>query len=157
MRARTALATLLMLSAAGCATAGNAGTSSRAQGSGTEYVRRQIARQQAVMERQGYAQVGEPRFGVLQSGVYEEFEFALAEGSYEIRGFCDQNCADLGLRVYDRLGQPVAQDREVDDSPVVSVRAHGEGTVRVRARMLGCRWESCALGLAVFQAADRAD
>jgi hypothetical protein len=155
MRARTALATLLMLTAAGCATAGNAGTSSRADG--TEYVRRQIARQREVMERQGYAQVGEPRFGVLRSGVYEEYEFALEEGNYEIRGFCDQNCADLGLRVYDRLGQPVAQDREVDDSPSVSVRAHGEGMVRVRARMLGCRWATCALGLAVFQAADRAD
>jgi hypothetical protein len=32
-----------------------------------------------------------------------------------------------------------------------------EGTVRVRVQMLGCRWSSCALGLAVFQAEDRAD
>lgn len=157
MRARNAIAAVLFLTAAGCATAGRSDPLARVDTERTEYVQRQIARQREVMERQGYAMVGEPRLGALQQGVWEEFEFALAPGNYEIRGFCDQNCANLGLRVYDRLGQPVAFDRQMDDTPVVSVRAHNEGTVRVRARMGGCRWESCALGLVVFQAADRAD
>ena len=156
MRARIAIAALLFLAAAGCATAGRTDRQARVDTERIGYVERQIARQREVMERQGYAMVGEPRLGALQPGVWEEFEFALAPGSYEIRGFCDQSCGSLGLRVYDRLGQPVAADREMDDTPVVNVRAHNQGTVRVRARMLGCRWESCALGLAVFQAADSA-
>ena len=155
MRARIAIAALLSLTAAGCAGGPTPGV--RVDPERMQYVSRQIARQREVMERQGYAQVGEPRFGALQTGVYEEFEFALAPGNYEIRGFCDQNCGSLALRVYDRLGQPVASTQRADDSPVVSVRAHGEGTVRVRVRMAGCRWESCALALAVFQAADRTD
>jgi hypothetical protein len=152
MHARTVIAALLSLTAAGCAGGPTPGV--RVDPERMQYVSRQIARQREVMERQGYAQVGEPRFGALQTGVYEEYEFALAPGHYEIRGFCDQNCGSLSLRVYDRLGQPVASAREADDSPVVNVRAHGEGTVRVRARMAGCRWESCALALAIFQAAD---
>lgn len=156
MHARIAIAALLSLAAAGCATAGKLNQQAEVEGARLEYVDRQLGRQTDAMERRGYALVGQPRFGALQRGVYEEFDFELEPGNYEIRGVCDQNCSQLALHVYDRLGQPVPQTGRADDSPIAFVRAHGEGTVRVRARMMSCQWESCALGLAVYKVGDSA-
>ena len=59
---------------------------------------------------------------MLQAGATEGIPLLVVGGtSYQIVGVCDTDCSDLDLVLYDRDGEPVAEDILPDDVPIIEV------------------------------------
>lgn len=75
-------------------------------------------------------------------------EMATVEGYFNagesIYGWCDEDCADLDIMMYDSDGNMVAQDVELDANP--HVIAPYEGTFQLQVAMPNCTHPSgCAV------------
>jgi EAL domain-containing protein (putative c-di-GMP-specific phosphodiesterase class I) len=81
----------------------------------------------------------------LQSGGADMVQGYFYSGE-QIYGWCDQDCYDLDLFIYDSNGHLVMQDVAVDANPVVS--APYDGTFYVEVTMPNCAHPSgCAVWL----------
>ena len=66
---------------------------------------------------------------------------------YTIAGFCDLNCSDLDLEVFDPDHNAIAEDTLPDDAPLLTIVPLTRGEHRIRVSMYacsnasGCQWK----------------
>jgi hypothetical protein len=140
-----ALAALIAL------TALSAGSIAAAQPSLQDFLTQQLDRQEPRNADDGYAHAVGPLAGSLPSPRAAQLPLTLRVGQ-EIRvaGVCDQNCADLDLRVFDPRGRIVAMDTGDDDSPVVDMQAEMYGQHTIEVDMIDCAASRCRYAVNVY-------
>lgn len=92
--------------------------------------------------------------GSLAEGEVETVKAVLQGGaSYTILGVCDNDCADLDLRLRSRNGNVLDADIETDDFPLVQATVAGDGSITfdLEVIMASCSVEPCRYGVAVFE------
>lgn len=73
---------------------------------------------------------------------------------YSFKGFCDTDCNDLDLYIYDSNNNEVSSDTEDDDFPIVYFSPSKSGRYKVEISMYSCAVEPCSYGLAIFEKYD---
>lgn len=68
----------------------------------------------------------------------------------EVRAWCDADCTDIDLEVYDSNGQRVASDLAADDRPIVSFMPQAGLSYRARVIMANCSQDPCYYSMASF-------
>ncbi|RNC79509.1 MAG: hypothetical protein ED557_15670 [Balneola sp.] len=90
--------------------------------------------------------------GTINEGSDNDWTFYLdSSKEYVFQGFCDEDCEDLDLYLYDSEGNEMDSDIEEDDYPVVYLDSERSGRYKVSVTMYSCSVEPCYFGLAVFQ------
>ena len=62
---------------------------------------------------------------------------------YRVIGWCDADCSDVDLAVFDQNGREVDSDYLMDDLPILNFRATTTATWRLEVSMVDCRVEPC--------------
>lgn len=70
---------------------------------------------------------------------------------YRFEGFCDEDCDDLDLYLYDIDGEMIESDTEDDDFPIIYFSPASSGSFQVEISMYSCAVDPCYWGLAIFQ------
>lgn len=70
---------------------------------------------------------------------------------YLLEGFCDEDCNDLDLYLYDMDGNEIDSDIEEDDFPIIYFSPSVSGQYQVEISMYACDVEPCYWGLAMFE------
>ena len=116
-----------------------------------EQVNTQLRQMQAVLEERGYQRSGEVQTGATASGDTESISLTLRGGQeYVIVGVCDDDCSDLDLRLYDRGGNELAEDIELDAWPILEYAPSASGDFRVQVVMVTCSVSPCFYGVGLF-------
>ncbi len=90
--------------------------------------------------------------GTINEGSDNDWTFYLdSSKEYVFQGFCDTDCEDLDLYLYDSDGNELDTDIEEDDYPVLYLESKKSGQYKVSVTMYSCSVEPCYFGLAVFQ------
>jgi len=122
-----------------------------AQAQWQEQVDNQMAEFSRMMVDRGFQAVEEARNGSLEQGERESMTFALAGGaSYVFVGFCDDDCTDLDLTLYDAGGNQIDIDVETDAGPVVQVTPTTSASYRVEVSMPACSVSPCFYSVGLF-------
>ncbi len=74
-----------------------------------------------------------------------------ANSKYLIRGFCDEDCNDLDLYLFDSDEIEIDSDVEEDDYPIVYFTPTSTGYYKVEISMFTCDADPCYWGLAIFE------
>ena len=90
--------------------------------------------------------------GKLREGETDAWTMHLEEGvAYDIWGVCDDDCADVDLRIYSEAdGILVAEDLETDDTPLGVVEPERDGRYTIELDMYDCSIEPCFFGIGIF-------
>ena len=121
-----------------------------AQGSTADPLRAQV---DALVRRMpaGIRLLREPWMGALAQDSTADAWVDLAAGSrYHFTWVCDQDCADLDLRMYDAAGTELAHASDTDDLSILSITPASSGRYRLRVWMLSCAAAPCRWGVAMF-------
>lgn len=87
--------------------------------------------------------------GDLPDGYHQDLTLFLESGTpYRIHGACDRDCADLDLELFDRSGQLIVSDVELDDFPILWVTVRRSGSYTLRVSMADCGISPCTFGVA---------
>ncbi|MGD8727014.1 MAG: caspase family protein [Gemmatimonadales bacterium] len=143
MNQRRALLSLFLIGSAVLANTAEAQWQEQVEAQMSEFSRRIAA--------QGFQPVGESRDGSLDQGERESLTFALSAGAtYIVVGFCDNDCTDLDLTLYDAGGQQIDIDVETDAAPVVQVSPARAASYRVEVSMPACSVDPCFYSVRLF-------
>lgn len=120
-------------------------SSSASTGSGTDRFRAYIdtalnTRADYHLKNNGYGRVdGVTKVGLLKDGEYTNLDVTLVVGrDYRLVGVCDQDCADLDMKLYNKSGSLVASDTSTDDIPLVDVSPVAAGDYTLKVSMADC-------------------
>lgn len=87
----------------------------------------------------------------IRRGRTESYKVTLdAKERYLIVAFCDTDCDDVDMRLYDNRGKQVDEDVERDDYPVVTVETGGSARYEVEVWAPGCHARRCTIGIGVY-------
>ncbi len=90
--------------------------------------------------------------GAINEDEDNTWTFYLESGTdYLFRGFCDEDCNDLDLYLYDADGDELDSDIEDDDFPIIYFTPYRTGRYQIEVSMYACEVEPCYWGLAIFQ------
>lgn len=90
--------------------------------------------------------------GALRTAGESDLEVDLTEGvRYMVVAFCDENCTDIDLVLFDPDGGGVASDIFPTDEPVLNLTAATTGVYTVRVAMVDCSADDCAYSLGLFE------
>ena len=70
---------------------------------------------------------------------------------YLLRGFCDEDCNDLDLYLYDSESNEIDSDIEDDDFPLIYFSPEKPGRYKIEISMFSCEVEPGYWGLAMFE------
>ena len=70
---------------------------------------------------------------------------------YYLAGFCDEDCDDLDLYLYDDDGNIIESDTEEDDFPIITFSPSKSGRYKVEVSMYSCAVEPCYYGLSILE------
>lgn len=114
-------------------------------------VRAQLDGTRRLMADEGYEKTHDYRIGDLANGRSDSFTVTLRKGwEYVLTSVCDNDCSDLDIKVFDENNNQIAEDKEVDDAPIVEVTPKWTGQFRIQVTMYQCSDDPCYFGLAVF-------
>ena len=117
---------------------------------------RQIAgsRLLSTLASSGYEESHDATYGTLRAGADTSITFRVSPGRrYAFVGFCDHDCGDVDLYLYDASGTLVERDILDDDQPIVRGTPTQGGLYRLRISMAECSTSYC--GWAVVSRGDR--
>lgn len=116
------------------------------------FARGQVERIWRELERElGFGYTGQMRVGALSEGDDQSFTVELlSHREYVIAGFCDDDCNDLDLLLYDANDNVVLADELTDDEPVINVPQGYGGTFTLEPVMASCSVEPCYWAVQVF-------
>ncbi len=81
----------------------------------------------------------------------DSFRVELQEGvDYRIVTFCDIDCSDVDLYLYDENDHLIDSDTGIDKAPILSVTPAWTGPFQIRVRMYACSQDPCYFGIGVF-------
>lgn len=114
-------------------------------------VRQQLDKIGESLKKQNYELTHQVYTGALKEEASEAVAIRLRRGvQYAIVGVCDQDRADIDMRVVDPSEKEVGRDAEPDDTPVVEFAAGKTGEYVVQLEMAECADQPCAFGVGVF-------
>ena len=115
-------------------------------------VRSQISDATDLMRDRGFSLAFEPYYGALDEGEAAAVTATMRSGTqYLFTGFCDNDCADLDLILFDASDTEITRDEETDSYPVVAVTPPRSGTYRLVVEMYDCSIEPCRFGAAMYK------
>ncbi len=124
--------------------------SARAQ-SYTEVVWSQIQDSYEENAEMGYT-VKNYIIGMIQESDDNTWSFYLdSSKEYLFEGFCDEDCEDLDMYLYNDEGTEIDKDIEEDDYPLFFFEPNESGRYKVKVTMYSCSVEPCYFGLAIFE------
>ncbi|GAB5408148.1 MAG: hypothetical protein BalsKO_05130 [Balneolaceae bacterium] len=125
-------------------------TSAQAQ-SYTEVVWTQIQDSYEENAEMGY-KVKNYIIGMIQESDDNIWTFYLdSSKEYLFEGFCDEDCEDLDLYLYNEEGVELNKDIEEDDFPLFFYEPIVSGRYSIKVKMYSCNVEPCYFGLAIFE------
>jgi len=134
--------------ALGCALA----TGAAAQNSYQQQIRTRLHAASDTVRGHGYTADREPLMGSLNNAANESTTVDLQGGArYAVVGACDEDCANVDLRIWTPEGTKLAEDVLADDTPVVEFTATVTGPYRLSVEMAACRTNPCFWGVQVFK------
>ena len=87
----------------------------------------------------------------IYRGRTESYKITLdAKERYMIVAFCDTDCDDVDMRLYDNRGKEIDDDVQTDDFPVVGVQTGSSARYEVEVWAPGCYARRCTIGIGVF-------
>lgn len=122
-----------------------------AQSDYIEVIKEQLQQANDFFTSNGYSATHEPQIGQIGQGAYERITVNLASGSsYAIIAFCDQDCNDINISLYDENNNLIESDTETDDKPIVQVSPKWTGLFVIQIDMATCNNSPCYYGAAVY-------
>lgn len=116
----------------------------------TDIVWQQIQEAYEVASDEGYS-MQNYIFGTNEEAEGNSWTFYLDNTMvYQIKAFCDQDCDNLDLVLYDESGRKVISDELEDDYPVVDFIPAVSGNYQIEVVMTSCSVGPCYWGLALF-------
>ena len=92
-----------------------------------------------------------PWTGALAQGASADVWVRLRAGRrYQLIPFCDRDCTEVDLRMYDAAGAELAHASDVDDIPILSITPGRNARYRMRVTMLGCSAAPCRYAIAMY-------
>lgn len=86
--------------------------------------------------------------GVLESGTNTAVSVTLLEGAeYMVVGYCDEECSNLDLTLFDTSGTPLLTDHLPDPEPILMWTAESTGRHYVQVDVGDCPPEGCRFAL----------
>ncbi|MBO6525117.1 MAG: hypothetical protein JJ971_14910 [Balneolaceae bacterium] len=117
----------------------------------TEVVWKQIQNSYEENAEMGYV-VKNYIIGMIQESDDNTWSFYLdSSKEYLFEGFCDEDCEDLDLYLYNDEGTELDKDVEEDDFPLFFFEPERSGHYKVNVTMYSCSVEPCYFGLAIFE------
>jgi hypothetical protein len=116
---------------------------------------RQVIRQLREAERQlgreGFRATHDYFTDKIYIGRTDTYRVTLDGGrEYMIVAFCDSDCDDVDLYLYDNNDNLIDEDVELDDFPLVSVSPKGTGRYQVEVAIPGCHAGRCTVGIGIY-------
>ena len=110
-----------------------------------------LAGYEELLQEEGFYRVTSHQEGMLREGSDSRFSVSLQSGvEYRIIGYCDEDCDDLDLTLYDSDGDMIEEDVLADAAPLLSFTANTSGRFEVEVAMVDCSLEPCGFGVGVF-------
>ena len=110
-----------------------------------------LAGYEVIIQKEGFYRVTGQLDGMLSEGNESYFSLSLQSGmEYRIIGYCDDDCDDLNLALYDSDGDLIEEDVLMDAAPLLSFTANTSGRFEVEVAMVTCHLEPCGFGVGVF-------
>jgi hypothetical protein len=104
------------------------------------------------MAEDGFLAAGEFHEGSLADDGSERVALHLRRGQeIVVVGFCDFDCEDLDMTLYDAAGSDVGSDTKADDVPIIRMTPGQSGTYRLEVTMADCRRDPCSYGVQRFE------
>ena len=117
----------------------------------TDQVKAQIRLIRIAAESEGWRETHEPKYDSLRVGEYSTYNVTLrANMKYKLLGFCDNDCNDLDIFLYDENGNEISRDTSTDSMPVADVAPKWTGQFKVKVKMYACRRNPCFLGVSII-------
>ena len=114
-------------------------------------VTKQLDQASQLMTKQGYAQAERDLLGKLNDDGKARYTIFLQKGTpYRILGFCDNDCKDLDLILFDENNKKVAEDTSTDDIPVINITPKWTGKFTLSVEMDDCKKNPCGWGVRIF-------
>lgn len=115
-------------------------------------VRNELVRKGNTLLEQGYRTEGELLHGAVGSGSNDVNAVTLQGGvEYAILAVCDENCDDIDLRIENSADSTLAEDVNIDDTPILEFTAPATGSFSLDMIMFACGSSSCSWGGQVFR------
>ena len=104
------------------------------------------------MAKEGFLAAGDLHEGRLADDASEPIVLNLTRGRETVLvGFCDFDCEDMDLALYDAAGADVGSDVETDDVPLIRMTPGHGGAYRLVVTMADCRRDPCSYGVQRFE------
>lgn len=116
-----------------------------------EIIQDQFQQADDFFNARGYSLSQELSQGQLSENAHENITVNLTSGNvYAIVAFCDLDCEDLNLELYDEQNNLVDYDRETDDKPIVLVQPEETSQFLLKITMASCNRAACEYGLGIY-------
>lgn len=90
----------------------------------------------------------------LRKGYYKDIDYRLEAGvRYIFVGACDQDCADLDLKLFDDNWTLIDADTKPDAEPVLLITVRRTTTFHLRVIMEACSSNPCWWGVGAYKPA----
>ena len=117
----------------------------------TDQAKAQLRMAKLAVATEGYEETHEDKFGSLDDDDSDSFSFNLSRGkSYLIVSFCDEDCSDLDLILYDKYDNELSKDTQTDSAPMVSVTPRYTGSYTLKVTMYSCDSDPCFYGISIL-------
>ena len=116
-----------------------------------EQITQQLASAAVLMYGDRYRVTHEPTVSTLRDRGKQLVSVNLRSGvTYGLVGVCDNDCADVDLKLYDENYNLIDADIRSNDTPVVTVTPRWSGRYYVEVDMENCRVNYCYYGIGIF-------
>lgn len=88
--------------------------------------------------------------GSLDAGQVETFTKTLPKGDLALAGACDEDCANLNIRIKSRAGKVLAEETASGRASAVELKAIPAGGYSIDVTMAACT-TTCGYGVRIFR------
>ncbi len=104
------------------------------------------------MAQEGFLAAGDLHEGRLADDASVPISLHLRRGQETVLvGFCDFDCEDLDMTLYDAAGGDVGSDTKTDDVPIIRMTPAQNGNYRLVVTMADCQHDPCSYGVQRFE------
>lgn len=122
----------------------------RAQSRWREQVNSQFDQVGKILRKLGYQRT-DTYDGSLAKDASESLTLSVRAGrQYAILAVCDNDCADIDLRIYGENNKEIDSDIEGDDKPILTVTPTTDGKFQLKITMAKCTTSPCFYGVGLY-------
>ena len=115
-------------------------------------IRNALVRKRSELAEEGYQTEGDILTGAVGRGASDISTVQLQGGvEYAIFAVCDQDCSDIDLRIKDAADSTLAEDVNIDATPILEITAPITGGYNLDLIMFSCGTEACSWGGQIYR------